>query len=108
MKSRKAPANTGTSRKPGHSKKDESAFMPSKNSPWEITETEGIFYLMRSTSAGRFLLCIAGIALLIGINLLLSLNVFERFFLFLGIEIMTAVLIIWALHLIKNRKAQDS
>ena len=65
------------------------------------------FQFLIETTFGRFLLGFAILLLLVGLNLLFSLNSFDRFFLLVGIELTVFVLLIWIIFLIRNRKKQE-
>lgn len=65
--------------------------------------TAGFFRYLRAHRIGRVLLAILVAGLLIGLDFLISLNRFDRFFLFLGIELLILILIGWIRFVVKGR-----
>lgn len=65
--------------------------------------TAGFFRYLRAHRIGRILLAILVAGLSIGFDFLISLNRFDRFFLFLGIELLILVLIGWIRFVVKGR-----
>ena len=74
--------------------------------PPERSLLSAIIMAMRGNAIGRAVLYCLLILLLIGINLLLSLNIFDRFFLFLGIEIILVTIAIWLYFVLRTRRSQ--
>ena len=67
-------------------------------------QQKSIIYTLRQTPAGMVLIYIISMILLIALNLLLSLNSFDTFFLMLGIELVVFLCIRWLLFALKNKK----
>lgn len=64
--------------------------------------------MLRESPAGRFLLILAAVIGILGLDFLISLNQFDRFFLCLGIELIAAVLIGWVLFVLRGRIDEDN
>ena len=70
--------------------------------PLEEAKNESLLSLLRETAPGRFVLWTLFILVLVGVNLLISLNSFDRFFLFFGIELIVIVLARWFFYVFRN------
>jgi len=62
---------------------------------------------LKDTTLGRFVLGVSVFFLLVGIDLLFSLNNFDKFFLLFGIELTVFVLLCWVIFVIRNKKKQE-
>jgi hypothetical protein len=65
-----------------------------------VTAFEQIF---AKNPAGKALLYVLGVLVIVGLDILLTLNNFDRFFVLLGIELILSVLIGWVIFVIKDR-----
>ncbi len=65
--------------------------------------TEHFLVRMYKNPAGKGLLILAAVLIVIGIDFLLTLNHFERFFIVLGIEWIIATLVGWVLFVFRDR-----
>jgi len=63
--------------------------------------------VLKDSSAGRFLLILVAVICILGLDFLFSLNKFGLFFLFLGIELIAAVLIGWIRFVLRGRSDED-
>ena len=64
--------------------------------------------ILKESPAGRFLLILVAVICILGLDFLVSLNQFDRFFLLLGIELIAAVLIGWILFVLRGRIDEDN
>ncbi len=62
-----------------------------------------IWTLLKTTFFGRVLLFLAIFSLVVGIDILIAQNSFERFTLMLGIEVIILALACWLVYLVRNR-----
>jgi hypothetical protein len=58
---------------------------------------------MAKNPAGKALLYILGVLALVGLDILLTLNNFDRFYVLLGIELILAILVGWVIFVLKDR-----
>jgi hypothetical protein len=104
--STRRPSTSG--RKPANGRQ---ATRPGRSAP-QVQQQPGILErVVSSPIMGRLaapLIVIAGILVLVGIDLLISWNDFSRFFKILGIELLVAV-IVWILKLVfaKSKSSED-
>jgi len=63
--------------------------------------------VLKDSSAGRFLLILVSIICILGLDFLFSLNKFGLFFLYLGIELIAAVLVGWIRFVLRGRSDED-
>ena len=108
MAQKKTTSNSKSTstRSSGSSKKTTvSSRASSKNLPPE-PEKEPILSVIWSYSWGKILYLIVGILLLVGIDLLFSMDNYDRFFIILGIEIIASMLIGWLVYFLLDRKKQ--
>jgi len=61
------------------------------------------FFKFAKNPAGKALLYVLGVLVIVGLDILLTLNNFDRFFVLLGIELILSVLIGWVIFVIKDR-----
>jgi len=61
-----------------------------------------VIQLLRGNAIGRFLLILLVTAMVLGIDILVSFNLMDRFFLILGIELILVVLIGWIRFVIRR------
>jgi hypothetical protein len=61
------------------------------------------FLKFAKNPAGKALLYVLGVLVIVGLDILLTLNNFDRFFVLLGIELILSVLIGWVIFVIKDR-----
>lgn len=97
--------NQNSRRKPKDTKQDSSSR---KGKQVELTEIPQsipsvAWNLLRNSFVGKILLFFAGFAGMIGINILLAANQFDRFALILGIEVIVAALVAWIVYVLRNR-----
>jgi len=64
--------------------------------------------VLKDNSGGRFVLILITVVCILGLDFLISLNQFDRFFLFLGIELIAAVLIGWIRFVLRGRNDEDN
>lgn len=64
--------------------------------------------VLKDSSAGRFILVTFAVLCVLGVDFLVSLNQFDRFFMLLGIELIAAVLIGWILFVLHGRNDEDN
>ena len=64
--------------------------------------------VLKDSSGGRFVLILVTVVCILGLDFLISLNQFDRFFLFLGIELIAAVLICWIRFVLRGRNDEDN
>lgn len=62
-----------------------------------------LFFKFAKNPAGKVLLYILGVLVIIGLDILITLNNFDRFFVLLGIELILSVLIGWVIFVLKDR-----
>gem|GEM_PF-1490999 len=67
-----------------------------------------ILYIARNTLAGKILLTAILLSILFGLNLLFSMNRFDRFFTLLGVELVIGILIFWVVYLFREHKKNDN
>lgn len=93
---KKSPRRTSTTGRSAASTKRASSRAPAKPPVSFIVR-------MYRNPAGKVLLILAAIILIIGIDFLVTLNHFERFFIVLGIEWIIATLVGWILFVFRDR-----
>ncbi len=71
-------------------------------------DTESIWSKLWSCTWGKVIYLIAGILILIGLDLLIAMNKYDLFFMVLGVEIIVAMLISWVVFLIIDRRRRFS
>jgi len=64
--------------------------------------------VLKDSSGGRFVLLLISVVCILGLDFLISLNQFDRFFLFLGIELIAAVLIGWIRFVLRGKNDEDN
>lgn len=64
--------------------------------------------VLKESSGGRFVLLLVSVVCILGLDFLISLNQFDRFFLLLGIELIAAVLIGWIRFVLRGRNDEDN
>ena len=64
--------------------------------------------VLKDSSAGRFILVTIAVLCVLGVDFLVSLNQFDRFFMLLGIELIAAVLIGWIRFVLRGRNDEDN
>ncbi|MBO4928654.1 MAG: hypothetical protein J5379_10470 [Clostridiales bacterium] len=74
----------------------------------EEPDKEPLYVVLWSYSWGKILYLLLGILVLIGLDFLIAMNNYDRFFTVLGIEIIAAMLIGWIIYLILDRKKQKN
>jgi len=101
---------TSTSRKSTKSTRAKSTKTTPKASANNGSTFSDVFYIIRNTLAGRILIAILMVLALVGLNLLLSLNSFNRFFTLLGAELVIGILVFWVVYLFRerNRDQEDT
>lgn len=67
-------------------------------------QQQSFFTILKETPAGMALIYAIGVVLFLTLDLLLSLNSFDTFFLLLGIELVVFLCIRWLLFALKNKK----
>lgn len=67
-----------------------------------------VFQVLKDHLLGRVLLTILAVAVLIGINFLISFNLMDRFFIAVGIEFILLVLIGWVRFVLRGKVEEDS
>ena len=99
--SRKKPSS-GSGRKPSNTNSRASRSA-------EPEREESIFHVLWSYSFGKALYLLLGIAVLIGLDFLISMNNYDKFFVTLGIELIAAMVIGWIVYLfVERRKLMQS
>ena len=68
-------------------------------------EKGSFFSLLRETAPGRLLLAFLIFLLILGVDFLLSVNHFDQFFLFVGIELILFILLKWGIFVVRSRKS---
>ena len=91
-----------SSKKPASSSRSTKAVRKSE----PIVEKEPLYSVIWAYPWGKALYLLLAILVLIGLDLLLSMNHYNLFFTVLGVEIIAAMLIGWIVFIILDRKKQ--
>lgn len=62
-----------------------------------------VWHLLKTSFLGRVLLFLIGFAIVVGIDILLAGNQFNRFAMILGIEVIVAAIVAWIVYMVRNR-----
>ena len=99
---RPASRSGSSSKKPASSSRSTKAVRKSE----PIVEKEPLYSVIWAYPWGKALYLLLAILVLIGLDLLLSMNHYNLFFTVLGVEIIAAMLIGWIVFIILDRKKQ--
>lgn len=99
---RPASRSGSSSNKPASSSRSTKAVRKSE----PIVEKEPLYSVIWAYPWGKALYLLLAILVLIGLDLLLSMNHYHLFFTVLGVEIIAAMLIGWIVFIILDRKKQ--
>ena len=108
MATSKRTANSRTPNKKRSTTKSSGTKNQKAVSPVPTEDTESIWSKLWSCTWGRVIYLIAGILILIGLDLLIAMNKYDLFFMVLGVEIIIAMLISWVVFLIIDRRRRFS
>lgn len=75
----------------------------SKRSVQPAPSASSFFLKVYRNPAGKVLFLVLGILLIVGLDILLALNNFDRFFILLGIELVLSILAGWVIFVLKDR-----
>lgn len=101
------PGNEGGSKRSSGSRKKSGRKTGSGRAASRNIPKKNILTALKGSAAGRFLLLVVGIIVVLGLDFLFSLNQFDRFFLILGIELIAAVLIGWIRFVIHGKTDEN-
>jgi len=99
--------SSGSTQRRSPSGKASSTSSPRSRSRKNVKKTP-IITVLKDSSAGRFLLGTVAVICVLGVDFLVSLNQFDRFFMLLGIELIAAVLIGWIRFVLRGRNDEDN
>ena len=99
--------SSGSTRRRSPSGKTASTASTRSRSRKNVKKTPLITILLDSP-AGRFVLVTFAVLCVLGVDFLVSLNQFDRFFMLLGIELIAAVLIGWIRFVLHGNNDQDN
>lgn len=95
---KRPPSKSGSSnRKPSSSRS--ASHRPTTPAP----SLSSFFMKFAKNPAGKALLYILGVLAIFGLDILLTLNNYDRFFVLLGIELILSVLVGWIIFVFKDR-----
>lgn len=89
------------SRSTASAKKKSSSSAPRRR---KSQKQQGFFSILAESRLGRFLLALFVTFILLGVNFLLSVNQFDRFFTLVGIELIIVVLLAWIRFVIRGQR----
>ena len=99
--------SSGSTRRRSPSGKAAATSSARSRSRKNVKKTPLINVLLESP-AGRFVLVAFVVLCVLGVDFLVSLNQFDRFFMLLGIELIAAVLIGWIRFVLHGRNDEDN
>ena len=91
----KKSGSSSSGRSAGISGRTSSGGTASGSGSRKYFKKRSVFAILKDSSAGQFLIIITGTICVIGLDFLISLNQFDRFFVLLGVELIVVVLIGW-------------
>jgi len=104
----KKSGNSTANRTVGTQRRTTSGTSSSRQRSRKTVKKVPLLTVIKSSSAGRFMLIILGTLCVLGLDFLFSLNQFDRFFLLLGIELIAAVLIGWIRFVLHGRSDDNN
>lgn len=98
-----APTKKTTRKSISSNRRPSSSRPASHRSAKNTPSFASFFFKLANNPAGKALLYVLGVLAIVGLDILLTLNNFDRFFVLLGIELILSVLIGWVIFVLKDR-----